>query len=314
MASRSRPGVAVLLYHRLVEDALYDSLPRPENVFSIPVSRFRQQMEYLTSMGFQGVALDRFERILAGSEAPPSRAVLITFDDGCESVHRLAAPVLRRHGMPAVVFVTSAPDSPVFLTPESQRRLTDEEIRQLELMEIRCGSHGVSHAGLGDLGDQELTHELTESRRALASVVGREITSLALPLNSYNQRVLAAARAAGYKHIFSSDPGLVHAGDDPTCLRRILVNGAAPLEAFARELTEADLRHRRFLAWVKRLPPRILGYRRWMPLRRRLFESPIGRFLTPLFLSRALRAAVILTAAASLTLAALLVARLLLRP
>jgi peptidoglycan/xylan/chitin deacetylase (PgdA/CDA1 family) len=313
-SDRSRPGVAVLLYHRLVEDPLYESLPLPESVFSIPVSRFREQIEYLARAGYQTLSLERFERILSGTEPPPPRAALITFDDGCESVFRLAAPILRSHRMPAVVFVTSDPASRVFLAPESQRRLSDEEIRQLDGLGIACGSHGLSHAGLGDLDDAELRRELEESRLALGSVVGRGITSLALPLNSYTPRVLAAARAAGYRHIFSSNPGLVRPGDDPSCLRRILVNGAAPLEEFAGELAGAGLRLRRLLAWLKRLPPRWIGYRRWMPLRERLFRSPVGRFLTPRSLGRTLRAALALAIAAFLAMAAAALSRTFLRP
>jgi peptidoglycan/xylan/chitin deacetylase (PgdA/CDA1 family) len=37
----------------------------------------------------------------------PANALVITIDDGFHSVHRLAAPLLRQHGLPATVYVTT---------------------------------------------------------------------------------------------------------------------------------------------------------------------------------------------------------------
>lgn len=282
---RPRSGTVVLLYHRLVEDHAYPGLPPPQSIFSLALSRFVQQLDYLDSAGYRALSLDEYEAIVTGRQAPPARGVLITFDDGCESVLRLAAPELARRRMPAVVFVTSDPAAGVFHQPHSQRRLTDFEMVALEKQAIRCESHGLSHAGLGDLSPDALRFELLESRRALSAVLGRQVSALALPLNSYDERVLAAARECGYTLVFTSNPGLSGPGDDPGALRRILVEGGGDLETFARSLTTPGQVQRRILAWVKRVPPLLIGYHRWMPLRRRIFASPIGRFLTP----RALR-------------------------
>ena len=50
------------------------------------------------------------EQVLAATEgaALPERALLVTFDDAYASFWRRAAPVLRKHGMPAVFFVNAA--------------------------------------------------------------------------------------------------------------------------------------------------------------------------------------------------------------
>ena len=88
---RRTSGIPVLLYHRLVEDQLYPGIPAPEDVFSVPESRFRQQVDYLAGSGYKALNLEEFEQILCGPAPVPDRAVLLTFDDGCESVLRLAA-------------------------------------------------------------------------------------------------------------------------------------------------------------------------------------------------------------------------------
>lgn len=285
---RVTTGVVVLLYHRLVEDRRYPSIPPPESIFSIPEGRFREQIHFLATAGYRALSLEEFESVVAGRTPTPARAVLITFDDGCESVCRLAAPILAQHRMPGVVFVTADETARIFSQPHSQRRLTQEEVRALVSQGVRCESHGLSHLGLSDLGEADLIREMTESRRRIAELAGREVISLALPLNAYDRRVLAAARTAGYRMIFTANPGLNRGGDDPFRLRRILVEGGSPLNEFRRALTPAGLRQRRIVAWLKRLPPRLISYRRWMPLRRRLFSSPLGCLFTPAGLRRLL--------------------------
>jgi len=305
---RSEPGVAVLLYHRLVEDRDYPLIPPPESIFSMPVSRFEAQLDYLRRTGFEALTLPRFERIILGQEKAPARSVLITFDDGSESVHRLAAPRLAARGMPGVVFVTVDERARIFVQPHSQRRMTPDEMRAVEKQGVSCESHGMTHAGLGDLDDAALRMELLESRQRVGALVGREVMSLALPLNSYDRRVFPAARAAGYRLVFTSNPGVSRSGDPPLALRRILVEGGGSLEDFIRSLSPAGLIFRRILAWLKRVPPRLLGYRRWMPMRRALFGSPVGRLLTPAAMRRLL---LLLAALAALAVAGALAVSLL---
>ena len=65
---------------------------------------FEQQVEQLSRM-CQILSLPEAVRaLLAGSI--PDRAVCITFDDGYQNNHDVAAPILRRYGAPATFFVT----------------------------------------------------------------------------------------------------------------------------------------------------------------------------------------------------------------
>lgn len=298
----------MLLYHRVVEDSLYSAIPPPECIFSISQSAFAGQIEFLARTGYRALSLDEFARVISGKNAALYRAVLITFDDGCESVYRLAAPVLSRHRMPAVVFVTMDETAGIFLQPNSQRRMTEDEMRALERQAIACESHGWSHCGLEDLEEASLRHELAASRQRLSSIVGREVSALAVPLNSFDGRVLRAARACGYRLVFTANPGFNRPGDDLLALKRILVDGSAPLRQFELVLSGHGLLMRRALGWTKRVPPRLLGYRRWMPLRRRLFSSPLAPLLTPTGLRRMMLGIALLAAlglGAGLTLALL---------
>lgn len=80
---------------------------------------FTRKLEHLARNGYRTLSLDEYLAVLRGTRPPPERGVLLTFDDGRGSVWSVAAPLLRRHGMRAVVFlvpgrVPSQPPGPTW--------------------------------------------------------------------------------------------------------------------------------------------------------------------------------------------------------
>ena len=280
MLWRERPGgVIVLLYHRLLRTgAEHDAQSGSERHFSLPVERFREQMEHLAAAGYAFVDLQTlYDYVVEGRDLPqPGRVVCLTFDDGATSIDELALPVLRAHAAPAAVFVTTDSDAWVF---EEQPRLSDAALRRLAESGLTLGSHGVSHQGLDRMSPEERDVELTESRRRLGELAGVRVCDLALPLNFYDRPTLRACREAGYRLVFTSNPGTVRQGDRTDRLRRVAVEGTMSLDRFRASLRPTALVQRRVINALKRLPPKLLGAARWMPLRERIFRSWIGRYL-----------------------------------
>jgi peptidoglycan/xylan/chitin deacetylase (PgdA/CDA1 family) len=94
----------VLCYHSVVADPKAVDLWNCGNV--APVSEFAEQMELLARTMHPitpGMLQGWF---YAGTPLPPD-AVLVTFDDGYRNNLSLAAPVLRRFGIPALFFVST---------------------------------------------------------------------------------------------------------------------------------------------------------------------------------------------------------------
>ena len=69
-----------------------------------PVS-FAHRLDHLARNDYRTLSIDEYVAVLRGSVQAPERAVLLTFDDGRGSVWSVAAPLLQRHGMRAVVFL-----------------------------------------------------------------------------------------------------------------------------------------------------------------------------------------------------------------
>jgi peptidoglycan/xylan/chitin deacetylase (PgdA/CDA1 family) len=88
----------ILVYHRVgdVGDPF---------VFAVPPSVFEAHVRYLRRH-FHLMPLTDLLVAAARREVPP-RALAITFDDGYEDLYTYAYPILRRHGVPATIYLTT---------------------------------------------------------------------------------------------------------------------------------------------------------------------------------------------------------------
>jgi peptidoglycan/xylan/chitin deacetylase (PgdA/CDA1 family) len=93
----------VLVYHRI---GAPDGLCGDPHILSATPAAFDAQMRFLASY-YTPVSADQVIAALGGAVLP-RRAVLVTFDDGYRDFLTEAWPVLRRHGVPAVLFVPTA--------------------------------------------------------------------------------------------------------------------------------------------------------------------------------------------------------------
>ena len=98
-----RGRLLVLTYHGVVSD------DHPGDFrFRSTVSRreFRAQLETLGRL-MSPISGKDLLRVLDGAQSLPDNAVLVTFDDGYRNNRTLAAPELRKAGVPAIFFVST---------------------------------------------------------------------------------------------------------------------------------------------------------------------------------------------------------------
>jgi peptidoglycan/xylan/chitin deacetylase (PgdA/CDA1 family) len=275
-----RPRVVCLMYHRFCTPEEYDRAVGTERIFKLPVDRFDRQIAWLKQKGYAFVSPEQVARFTLGEQDLPQPAVMITFDDGSLSVHDLALPVLRRHEAAGMAFVTTDPTSYVFQSGDGgQRRMTDDELRDLAGT-IQVGSHAVTHRPLRALSEEDICQELSESRRQLETVLGTPVEYLAIPGNWFDERVMRVAREVGYRAVWCSNPGSVQVGAGNYALCRINVEGPLTLPRFISAIGPIGIAQRQMVAWVKRMPSRLLGPRFWLPLRKLLLACIPGRYVS----------------------------------
>jgi peptidoglycan/xylan/chitin deacetylase (PgdA/CDA1 family) len=191
--------VVVLCYHAVSPDWPAQMSVTPE--------RFEQQLRLLVGRGYRGATFAE------AATAPPHRKTLaVTFDDGLRSVLERAFPVLERLRLPATVFVPTDlvgsvepmrwPGVERWLGGPHERELVPlgwDELRRLRDAGWEIGSHTRTHARLIALDDAALAEELEDSHERLAAELGAPCRTLAYPFGEADERVVAAARAAGYE-------------------------------------------------------------------------------------------------------------------
>ena len=217
-------ALVVLMYHK-VNDVQGNSV-------TVPVSQFDEQMAQLGELGYHPVSIDDVLAYYLDRAPLPPRAVLITFDDGYLDNLENAAPVLRRYGYPAVLFVPigyldgSRPlphDEHLASQGIVNRTLDWEHVAELEARGVRVESHGIGHRPLADLEIDEAAREITLSKLRLEERLGRPVRAFAYVKGSeahYRPVHLSLLRQAGYELAFTSISGANGPHTDPLQLHR----------------------------------------------------------------------------------------------
>jgi peptidoglycan/xylan/chitin deacetylase (PgdA/CDA1 family) len=206
-------SVAVLGYHKIGE-------PTPggwETWYYVPTATLAAHLEELRTDGWEFIDL---ARLLAGLHDPatlPSRASLVTFDDGYRSLVSSALPVLRDARCPAVAFVPTdyvgrwnefdadshEPTEPI---------CTWDELVALSRAGVSVQSHGRSHVAFSKLDAPRIRQELIDSKTTLDARLGTPVEAFAYPYGDPGRdadttnRLL---RGSGYRAAFLYGGGLV---------------------------------------------------------------------------------------------------------
>ena len=207
-------ALRILLYHRVADDG---------DPLAVPPRRFREQMDFLASEGFRVVGLPEVLELLdAGSAAP--RTIGLTFDDGFADVRDAALPALARHGFRATVFVATGviDGRESFRWYERQPPVLgwDAVIELDREGTLGFEAHTVSHPNLLSVDETTAAAEIADSRRELASRLGRPVSTFAYPAGLFGERERRLVAAAGYAAAVSCEPGLNLPGSDRFAMHR----------------------------------------------------------------------------------------------
>jgi len=182
-------------------------------------------MAHLFESGFR--TLDLLEAVdWPQRGAPfPQRSLVITFDDGYQSVYEEAFPVLERYGMRATVFLTvgeGRKTEPASRLPSLYGRsmLSWPEIGEMQSAGIAVGAHTLTHADLTQAPQDRVEAEICQSKKIIEDALGTPVVSFAYPYGRFDQRSLAIARQH-FACACSDKLALVGPDSDPYTLERV---------------------------------------------------------------------------------------------
>ncbi|HBH97456.1 MAG TPA: hypothetical protein DDX89_06705 [Candidatus Omnitrophica bacterium] len=199
--------VPILAYHRIGQ-------PKGDHVPTVAPETFEGHLRFLARRRCQVWELSQLAGHLIEGRSVSRNSTVITFDDGYEETCTVAAPLLRRFGFRATVFVTPTEVGlPGFMTWEQLRAVSKDG--------LAVGSHTLNHTYLPLASPQEAERELAESKRILETQLGCPVRILSYPVGGFTPEVQAMARGHGYLAACTTNRGTTRSGCDPFALRRI---------------------------------------------------------------------------------------------
>ena len=199
--------IPILGYHRVGE-------PKGDHVPTVRPGTFDMHLRFFSRHRYR--VLDVSELIDQMEQGRPvqRRSVVLTFDDGYEETSTIAAPLLRRFGFPATVFVSPAEIGLAGF-------MTWEQLRAVARDGITVGSHTAHHTFLPLLSAERAEQELMESKQLLEQRLGQAVFCLSYPVGGFTPEIQAMARSAGYRAACTTNRGLSKYTTDLFALRRI---------------------------------------------------------------------------------------------
>ena len=243
--------LTVISYHEIEEPA--EALI-PD--YAVSPTMFVRHIDWLRNNGFVFVSVEQVLAAKRGESRLPSKAVLLTFDDGYQSVYTHAWPLLRLLKIPSVISVVTkwqeSADQVDYAGKQVARNkflswATLKEMQSSGLVEIASHTHDLHH-GLkaNPQGSAQpaatvrrfdsiqgyeteavylrrIDADLRLSRDVIRKRIGSAPRIVTWPYGKYNEMLESVASKYGMNVGLTLDDGDNHAGVPMSRLRRILV-------------------------------------------------------------------------------------------
>jgi biofilm PGA synthesis lipoprotein PgaB len=226
----AKPDYTAIVFHDVVDDR--NDLP-VDAITTIELIRF---FDWLKGSGWTVISIDDIERAESGARLLPEKSILLTFDDGYESVYSKVYPLLLAYRYPAVVAVTGSwmaipVGGMVSYGSEQVPRsafLTWDQVREMAtsgLVEVASHSYGLHTGILANPQDnlvpaaatwrydaatnsyeldasyrKRIREDLAAARRQIEQELGTPPRTLVWPFGRRTGPAAAEAEALGFTH------------------------------------------------------------------------------------------------------------------
>ncbi len=176
--------IPILLYHHIGVSLQGDT------VYYISPDMFERQMNLLYQWGYRTISVELLAKAIREGAELPTRPILLTFDDGSETVYTTALPIMQKYNFTGTAYI-------IYNYLWLRNYMNIDQVQALYAAGWEIGSHGNSHTDLPKHpGRQE--SEIVGSRRKLEAKLGVPILSFSYPFGAYDKDSLYYVHFAGY--------------------------------------------------------------------------------------------------------------------
>jgi len=192
-------NIPIILYHNLN--------PTVPGSMSVTPQKFEANLKLLKDNGFTFIPLKEAVEYLQGKRTSlPPKPVVLTADDGWESVYTYMFPIIKKLNIPITLFIypASISSSKHFLTWDQLKELQNSSLVDIQSHTYSHPNFKVEKKSLSPIAYEKFVHkELFTSKQILEEKMGTKITLLAWPFGIYNDYLENEATKAGYIMAFT---------------------------------------------------------------------------------------------------------------
>ncbi len=205
----------VIMYHHVTEKK------NRAGKYVILRSELERDLEYIKEKGYKTVTVKDLIDYVNGEAVLPEKIIMLTFDDGFESVRELAWELLKENEMSAVLSVvgsitetyTDNADRNInyaYLNWDDLRELDESD--EFEIQNHTYDMHNTNSEGRRGLARKKgesaaeykkvLSEDLLRMQNLLKNMSGITATAVAYPYGSYSKETLDIVKSLGFKASF----------------------------------------------------------------------------------------------------------------
>jgi peptidoglycan/xylan/chitin deacetylase (PgdA/CDA1 family) len=191
--------IPILCYHQFGKTKSKDKMVVSDEMFD-------KQMAYLKDNNYNIITLREFFDFVNYKRRPPKNSIVITIDDGWKNAKAIAAPILKKYGFKATLFIYTdlIKPSKITLTWDDIKEMMDEGI-------IEVQSHSRTHPDMTKMKENEsesdyikrLEKEIGESQKIIEQKLGVRPTLLAYPFGTFNDAAIDMLKKYQYEGAFT---------------------------------------------------------------------------------------------------------------
>lgn len=162
--------------------------------YNITPEDFEFQISCFLKKGFRFVSMQEYYDSIVRNGRENRKELVVTFDDGWADNYRFAFPVLKKYGIPALIFVTV--DG---IQSGEPWTFSLKQAKEMAANGIEFGSHTCTHRILTRISGSDAQKEIEDSKKQLETLLDHPVDFFAYPGGAFNQSIVNMTRVAGYK-------------------------------------------------------------------------------------------------------------------
>ncbi len=202
--------VPIIMYHQITKN------PDKKGKYTVTYEQFEADLKHIKSKGYTTVTVTDLIKYVNGEKELPGKPIVITLDDGFETVYEYVYPLLKKMNMRAVVsivgeyttFYTQNPDHNInysYLNWNQVKELTQSKFIEIQnhsydLHKNNGERHGISKNNSEDVAayNTEVGNDIIKMQNVMKEKTNYTPNTLTFPFGAYKEETILLAKNLGF--------------------------------------------------------------------------------------------------------------------